>query len=209
MKQLFRLSILTLGIGFLTAPEAVAGDGPFQRLRARIHDRLFGPDCPGGVCPAPQVPAPAPASPAPPVVGQAAPQVMQGIGDGEWIQRILIRRQRERAIDEAVKNGVPIPGGGVRTVTRAEAEKLASRVTDDEVIRYAKAKGAKGALGDGTFLKWLWEHREEILKFILSIMALFGDDEPVAIGIVPIESPGGWRLLVVAVSSARIVCGVM
>lgn len=174
-----RFLIPALAIVLLATPDANAG--PFKRLR----DRLFGaPEaCPNGVCPTPAAPTfipngiPAQAPAQPKVMQQAAPQVVGGIGDGELIQRVLIRRLRDRAIDRAVRDGIPVPGGGTRKVSRAEAEKLVKRVSDEEIVSYAKAKGAKGGLGDGSFLNWLWENREAILKFILSILALFGDDD--------------------------------
>lgn len=40
---------------------------------------------------------------------------------------------------------------------------------DSRVVAGTRA----GKLGDGKFLEWLWEHREEILTFILKIVSMF------------------------------------
>lgn len=161
------LLFLAACAGFATLFIAVSPDadaGPLQRFRDR-----------GKAHPAPQADAPK----ASPKVMQAGPQVVEGLGDGELVKRIMLRRYREVVVDRAVKDGIPLPGGGVRKVTRAEAEKLVKRVTDDDVMDFAKVKGAPvGGLGDGTFLKWLWENKEAIIKFILSLLAIFADDMP-------------------------------
>jgi hypothetical protein len=116
---------------------------------------------------------------APKVAQGAAPAVVEGIGDGELRKRIMLRIIRGRVVDKAVKDGVPVPGGGTRKVTRAEAEKLAQRITDDDVLEYAKVKGAPvQGLGDGSLLRWLWENKEAIISFLLSILSLFAEDAP-------------------------------
>jgi hypothetical protein len=108
----------------------------------------------------------------------ADPKVVEGLGDGEILKRIVLRRVRDRAVDKAVRDGIPVPGGGVRKVSRAEAEKMVAGVTDAEIMEYAKLKGAPiQGLGDGSLLRWLWENKEAIIKFILSILALFADDQ--------------------------------
>jgi len=104
--------------------------------------------------------------PAPPA---SEPKVVEGLGDGE-----LLRRIRERVVDRAVRDGVPVPGGGTRKVAREQAEQLVQRVPDSDILDYSRVKGApaQGALKD--FLSWLWEHRDEIINWVLSILALFG-----------------------------------
>lgn len=34
-----------------------------------------------------------------------------------------------------------------------------------------------GEIGDGTILQWLWDHREDIIKFIMSLVVLFANQE--------------------------------
>lgn len=34
-----------------------------------------------------------------------------------------------------------------------------------------------GEIGDGTILQWLWDQREDIIKFILSLVLLFAAQE--------------------------------
>jgi hypothetical protein len=117
-----------------------------------------------------------PVQPVQPVPAAPEPKVVEGLGDGELVKRIMLRRIRDRVVDRAVKDGVPVPGGGVRKVSRDEAEKLVKRITDDDILEYAKVKGApvQGRLQD--LLNWLWENREAIIRFLLSILSLFGDD---------------------------------
>lgn len=87
-------------------------------------------------------------------------------------RKVVCERIRTLAVERAVAKGIP----------RSEARKKINRISDEQILGGAVAMGAPvGALGDGTILKWLWEHREEIVRWILSILALFAD-EPVEVG---------------------------
>lgn len=59
------------------------------------------------------------------------------------------------------------------TLSVALVNYYSHRVTkgDDKL---AKTLSANEAIGDGTLLECLWENREEIMKFVLSILAAFG-----------------------------------
>lgn len=139
---------------------------------------LAAPACGPEGCPLPMPARIAAQDPPKAATAKADPKVVEGLGDGEILKRIVLNRVRARAVDKAVKDGVPVPGGGVRQVTRAEAEKLVKKVSDDEIQEFARLKGAPvQGLGDGTFLKWLWENKEAIIKFILSLLALFADEQ--------------------------------
>lgn len=95
---------------------------------------------------------------APPVVGGPLTRLTR---------KVVCERLRTLAIDRAVVKGIP----------RAEARKKIGRISDEQILGGAVAMGAPvGALGDGTILRWLWEHRDEIVRWILSILSLFGDD---------------------------------
>lgn len=98
-------------------------------------------------------------------------------------KRLLVKFFRERASQELQKNGFSSVGGSSRPLSKAEAEARLSRLDDDQI---ATAAIERGKLGDGAILKrllavWTWivTHKEEIaevVKFILSLLLLFGDD---------------------------------
>lgn len=82
-------------------------------------------------------------------------------------RKVVCERIRTLAVEKAVAKGIP----------RAEARTKVNRISDQQILGGAIALGAPvGALGDGTILRWLWEHRDEIIRWILSILALFGDE---------------------------------
>lgn len=86
-------------------------------------------------------------------------------------QKRILRRWLEQLNAERAKNGmtmaqadgvsaVLVRGARFNTLVEMIDEKLATEIGVE-------------AWGDGTLLKWLWEHREEILAFILKIVDLF------------------------------------
>ncbi len=162
------LLFLAACAGFATLFIAVSPDadaGPLQRFRDR-----------GKAHPAPQADAPK----ASPKVMQAGPQVVEGLGD-RVRDRLLLSVVRSRAVDHAVKHGIPVAGGGVRKVTREEARAMAEKVSDETILAAAKVYGApigQGKLAD--LFDWLVSHKEQILelvKFVLSLFLLFASDE--------------------------------
>ncbi len=189
MRRLLNVTLAATVFAGLFLALAPAEAGPVARLRERVIQRLAPhspqanpPACPGGVCPVPvaaQRPAPVPA---PKVMQQPAPKVVEGLGDGRLRDRLLLAVVRARAVDHAIKHGVPVAGGGTRKVTREEAQKLADKVSDEAILRAAKVYGAP--VGEGrlaALFDWLVAHKEQILelvKFVLSLFALFADDEP-------------------------------
>ena len=172
-----------------------------------VHAALFAAtaisaqDCPNGRCPlVPSQGIAFTAAAAPPVSSLGETPVgtppgpgyswrsLPGIGYG-WVhdsvggpevvggpiaklgRKIVCQRLRNLAIERAVDKGMP----------RAEAIRKVNKITDEQILGGGIAMGAPapvGKLGDGKLLQWLWDHKEEILKFILAIVALFGDDEP-------------------------------
>jgi hypothetical protein len=102
-------------------------------------------------------------------------------------RKVVCERLRTLAVERAVAKGIP----------RAEARAKVNRISDQQILGGAIALGAPvGALGDGTILRWLWEHRDEIVRWILSILSLFGDD-PVEVGVL-VPTPTGTLTVVAA-----------
>ncbi|MBA4192453.1 MAG: hypothetical protein C0467_31175 [Planctomycetaceae bacterium] len=130
---------------------------------------------------------PPPAAEARPVlVGAAVPNRIH-LG-----QRIVAEHFRRLASAQAQKDGFAMIDGNKTPLTAEEANKLAARISDLTIAEGAKSFGAPDQVaGDGPgpvlgfiqrVLKWIVDHPEQvqaILKFILSLMMLFGD--PVAI----------------------------
>ena len=105
-------------------------------------------------------------------------------------RKVVCERVRAQAVDRAVANGTP----------RAEARRKVNAVTDAQILGGAVAMGAPvTGLGDGSVLKWIWEHREELVAFVLKLLALFGD-EPVQVGFLDL---GDGRFACVAVAGER------
>lgn len=118
-----------------------------------------------------EVPVPVPVYLSDPPVKQG---VAEGLPEGRLRKRLAIAVVRAQVVERAVRDGIVTPGGGVRKVTREEARKLVDRVGDDTIEQAAIVYGAP--IGEGKiqqFLTWLWEHREEIIAFILKILPLF------------------------------------
>ncbi len=57
---------------------------------------------------------------------------------------------------------------------RIKSEMVAFGYTDEQATRLV------GQIGDGTIVNWLWDHRMEILQFVLAILPLFLAKEPPA-----------------------------
>jgi len=108
-----------------------------------------------------------------------------GFGIGNLRRAIILDSMRSAAEWRLVRDGIKRPDGKVVKVTRSQAKELVSRISDDTIFGGAKSLGAPvgGAFQD--FLKWMWDHKEEIVKFILSIIALFGDEVPVSFDVLP------------------------
>lgn len=120
------------------------------------------------------------ASPEPKVALAVNPvEAVAGIGKGELRKRIVLEFVRHRAVELAVKDGIKSPDGKVRKVTRDEAEKLVDGVRDDVILGAAIEQGApvEGGRLEG-LVNWLWEHREQLIRLILSLLALFADESP-------------------------------
>jgi hypothetical protein len=159
-----RVATLTL-FALLTLIPAAADAGPLQRFRDRQAQRK--------ATPAPQAQPKA-----------AAPKVMQAgpepkVVEGPIRDRAKVALLRLLAVQHAVEHGVPNGDGTVRKVTRAEARKLADKVTDDQILKGMKVYGApaEGRLED--LFDWILEHREEIaelVKWIVSLFALFSSE---------------------------------
>ena len=165
MRLIFAAAFAAL----LLAP-TTADAGPLGRIWQRLQDRRTPP--------APSKPSPGWVVPesGPRVVGDPMPAGVAG-AELKLRQRILLDVMRHRAVEKAVKDGIPLPGGGVKKVTREEAEKLAARVHDNDILDAARVYGAPDGGRLEAFLLWLWENREAIVKFILTIMALFQSSE--------------------------------
>lgn len=47
--------------------------------------------------------------------------------------------------------------------------------TEKEIVASAVQYRFVSQIGDGTFLKWLWENKEEVIEFVLKIIGLIGE----------------------------------
>lgn len=127
-----------------------------------------------------------PAGNIPTVAQGASPTAEMVIGQGP-ARRLLANLIRHRVSKELQKNGFKLIGGNPRPLSAAEAEKLLDRLDDEQLIEGAKAAGG---LGDGKILDalgrlvdWIVAHQDQILailKWVLTLLALFGDDPQAA-----------------------------
>ncbi|WP_439627453.1 hypothetical protein [Gemmata sp.] len=176
---------------FTKLPEWAKAIGILALLAFFLYTRATKQDAPPVVV---NVPAPAAVG----TVQGATPVADVGLVEGllprgELRKRIALRFARNGAVERAVRDGIPGPDGKVRKLTREQAEAAVAGVSDDLIVGAAAEVGAP--FGEGgrleAFLSWLWEHREQIIKLILSLLALFG--EPTAIEIQ--ELPDGTGLV--------------
>lgn len=80
------------------------------------------------------------------------------------------RTAREKA-EEVTNEDIDERAAAMKTPFSVWTEEEKARIGDDRT----------GALGDGTFLRWLIEHKEQILQLIMaivSILAMFASDGP-------------------------------
>lgn len=186
-------SVFAFALLFAAAPCVDAQQNTPRRWQPRIVRGFPSATIPGPLTVPQQMPAkklgatPVGTAPGPDYSWRSLP----GVGYG-WVQdsvaggdppvvggplarltrKAVCERLRTLAVERAVAKGIP----------RAEARKKIAKISDEQILGGAIAMGAPvGALGDGTILRWLWEHRDEIIRWILSILSLFGD-EPVEVG---------------------------
>lgn len=50
-----------------------------------------------------------------------------------------------------------------------------------EVVAAIVADKYRAQIGDGSLLKWLWENREQIIEFVLTIIDMFDGEDDVSI----------------------------
>jgi hypothetical protein len=96
--------------------------------------------------------------------------------------QLFCRVVRKRAAEALVADGFNAVGGNPTPLSKAKAEELLSQLDDATVINIARTSGA---IEDGKFLdrldtvlKWIVDHREQIMtvvKLVLSLLALFAD----------------------------------
>ncbi len=101
---------------------------------------------------------------------------------GEVRKKLILRKARQKAIEQLTKDGFKVVGGNPRLLNHEEAHALVAHVDDASIM----ANLPKGALGDGSILQrlediiqWIKDHKEQILKIIsiiLSLAMLFLDD---------------------------------
>lgn len=95
------------------------------------------------------------------------PFVRGGFGHFHSLSRAML-------VTELMKD--PRNKGKTRRQVRTQVNKI---YTDDVLDFQAKAQGMPmKAIGDGTILNWLWDHKDEILAFILRLLPLFFLAEP-------------------------------
>lgn len=175
----------------VSVPTAEADAGPVQRFREWRAQRK--------ATPAPQA---QPQAPAPKVAQQAAPAPK--VVEGPVRDRAKLALLRILAVQHAVEHGVPNGDGTFKKVTRAQARAYADKVTDEQILKGATVYGAPVAEGRlESFFDWILEHKEEIaelVRWIVSLFALFADEEPSAAEVWPVEAVAEvWRVVVVAV----------
>lgn len=151
----------------------------------------------GGRCTKPDsTPAPPPVVNVnvPPPVAEAQPALVGATSPNRIHlgQRIVAEHFRRLASQQAQKDGFALVDGPKAPLSAEEANKLVARISDLTIVEGTKSFGAPDQVaGDGPgpvlgfvrkVLQWIADHPEQvaaILKFILSLMMLFGD--PIAI----------------------------
>ena len=134
---------------------------------------------------------------------KAAPLTVGGILDGDGIgKRVLVRVVKARAVDRLVSHGFSdVTGKKGKTFTREQARELVDSIDDDLILKHAQEKYGEKVVGEGgrleALVQWLIDHKEEILslvKFVISLLALFADGADVGQGEGPAHGFGwAWR----------------
>jgi hypothetical protein len=124
------------------------------------------------------VPVIVPMQPSGPQVSQGtAPEMVSGGPLARIRERLLLRSAREGAVNRLTSDGFAVVGRNAKPLTEARARELVAQVEDDVLLRHVSEKYGQSAVGEGgrleAFLSWIWENREAIIKFLLSILALF------------------------------------
>lgn len=132
------------------------------------------------------------------LTSQAAPAPVVQVGDVQGPIRDRVREKvllgviRSHAIRQMERQGFALVGGNKTPLSREQAEKLYDRLADDVVIGCVQegSPDTFGKLGDGQtlakMLKWIVDHKAEILevlKLVLSILALFADTPPTELAV--------------------------
>ena len=159
--------LVTFTFAALLLAPTTADAGPLGRIWQRLQDRRTPP--------APKKPSPGWVESGPKVVGDPMPAGVAG-AELKLRQRILLDMMRHHAVNRLVRDGVKTPDGKVQKVNREQAENLVARVKDADIIAEAKAYGAPDGGRLEAWAIWLWEHKEEIIKFIVLIASLFADE---------------------------------
>jgi hypothetical protein len=121
-------------------------------------------------------------TPAPQESPKAAPQVAEGPLRDRLRERVLLAVVKSRVVRQLQADGFKVAGGPAKPMTRAEAEALYDRLTEDVIlgaVKEASPQTFAAATEPGGFLArliaWITEHQDEIaaiVKLILSILAL-------------------------------------
>ena len=95
------------------------------------------------------------------------------------------RKQRRRGLNGTLRR-MKRQGFDSVAISEILGDKLALRELDEAIVdlgdsvgvSVAGMVGTSGLFGGdgsaGPFLTWLWEHREEIMRFIMEIIGMFG-----------------------------------
>lgn len=133
---------------------------------------------PPAAAPAPTPVAVASTTPTPTASESSPPRLRIG-------QRLLAKLLRHRVTTQLQHDGFALSGGNPTPLTAEQADRLLSRLDDAEIVGVAESSGVAGdavVAGDGgrlgALLKWIADHKTEILeviKLIITILAIFAD----------------------------------
>ena len=97
-------------------------------------------------------------------------------------ERLFVSVVRHHAARELQRDGFKCVGGDPRPLSKAEGETRLGKLDDAQILARARESGR---LGDGKFLEklgkvfeWFYAHKDQIIelvKIVLSLLALFGD----------------------------------
>lgn len=85
------------------------------------------------------------------------------------IKRGLVRRHLKRTLKEGGLTEAQVANVRKALASKRMLDELCSRVN----VRAEPALAGAKAFGDGQILNWLWEHRTEILEFVMQIVQMF------------------------------------
>jgi len=129
---------------------------------------------------------PSTAQPQPPPVEKKAdadpkePLAAEAAADAPKHGGLFYRTVRNRAETKLAAELVA-KRGYKKADARAAAKAMIDDLDERSIDAYAAHVGVKQGIGDGGFLKWLSEHREEILaliEFIVKLLMTFADPPP-------------------------------